>query len=124
MLVASATLGSATLLLGQLAWRPQTAGLKTPPKGPSHLQSKGSVMNLEVLREFFGWCLMINLGIMVFSTVFLVLAGSWASNTHAKMFGLEATWIRQAYFTYLANYKIAVIVLNLVPWIALNLISG
>ena len=76
------------------------------------------------IQSFLGWCLVINVAILLFSTVFLSLIGDWASKTHAKMFHLDEAWVRQGYFTYLANYKIAVIVLNLVPWIALNLMGS
>lgn len=80
-------------------------------------------MAIETIHELFGWCLIINVGILFLSTVFLGLLGGWASKTHAKIFDLDETWIRQAYFSYLANYKIAVIVFNLVPWIALQLMT-
>jgi hypothetical protein len=81
-------------------------------------------MNIETLREFLNWCLAINVGIFILSTVNMLLIGGWASKIHAKMFDVDATWVRQAYFGYLANYKIAVIVLVLVPWIALHLMGS
>ena len=81
-------------------------------------------MNIEILREFLGWCLVINVAILFLSTLFLSLFHRRASKIHAKMFELDESWVRQAYFGYLANYKIAVIVLNLVPWIALNLMGS
>lgn len=81
-------------------------------------------MNIETLHNLLGWCLVINVGILFASTVSLSLLRGWASKTHAKMFDLDEVWIRQSYFTYLANFKIAVIMLNLAPWIALNLMNG
>jgi len=82
------------------------------------------MMNIETLRDLSGWCLVINGGILLVTTVSLCLLRGWASSTHAKMFGVDEAWIRQSYFTYLANFKIAVIMLNLAPWIALNLMNG
>ena len=78
-------------------------------------------MDIETLHELLGHCLAINVAILFLTTVFLGLLSGWASRVHAKMFDLDETWVRQGYFSYLANYKLAVIVLNLVPWIALNL---
>ena len=81
-------------------------------------------MDIYTLRELLGWCLLINIGILLFSTVFMGLLHRWASRLHANIFGLDELQVRQSYFSYLANYKIAVIVLNLVPWISLNLMGG
>jgi hypothetical protein len=81
-------------------------------------------MNIEMLREFLNWCLVINVGIFILSTVNLVFIGGWASKIQAKMFDVDATWVRQAYFSWLAHYKIAVIVLVLVPWLAVNLMGS
>ena len=78
-------------------------------------------MDIIQMSHFLGWCLLINCGILFVSTIVLVLGGSWASGMHAKMFQLDETRIRQNYFGYLANFKIAVIVFNLVPWIATKL---
>ena len=81
-------------------------------------------MDIEILNEFLGRCLVINVGVMLLSTIVLVLGGSWASRIHARMFGLDEAQIRLAYFNYLANYKIAVVMLNLAPWIATQLMKG
>jgi hypothetical protein len=95
-----------------------------PSTMPMRIPSKVTNMNIETLREFLNWCLAINVGIFILSTVNMKLIGGWASKIHAKMFDVDATWVRQAYFGYLANYKIAVLVLVVVPWIALHLMGS
>ncbi len=81
------------------------------------------MMNIETLRTFLGWSLVLNSVVLLLSTVVLVRLGDWTSRVHAKMFKVDEDWVRKSYFTYLANYKIAVIVLNLVPWVATFLMS-
>ena len=81
-------------------------------------------MNIETLREFLGLCTVINFGLLIVSSVLLMALRDWVTKIHSKMFDLDEAWVRQSYFTYLANFKIAVIVLNLVPWLALKLMSG
>ena len=81
-------------------------------------------MNIETLRDFFNWCVAINVGIFIVSTVNMVLIGGWASKIHAKMFDVDPTWVRQAYFIFLAHYKIVVIVFVVAPWIALHLMGS
>ena len=46
------------------------------------------------------------------------------SNIHSKMFGLDSKDVLKAYFHYLANYKIAIIIFNLVPYFALKLMGS
>jgi len=78
---------------------------------------------IEVARTFFGWCSVINIGLLAFSTIMLIAMRDFSSRLHAKMFGLDESDALRAYFAYLANYKIAVIVLNIVPWLALVLMG-
>ena len=81
-------------------------------------------MNIDTLREFLGWCTVINVGLMFFSWIMIMLLQGWASKLHAGMFNLDEASVRRAYFQYFANYKIAVIVLNLVPYLALAIMGG
>ena len=76
------------------------------------------------IQAFLGWCLVLNIGILLLSTVFLGVLGGWASKLHAQIFNIDETWVRQMYFSYLAIYKIMVIVFNLVPWIAVSLLGS
>jgi hypothetical protein len=80
--------------------------------------------SIETLTTFFGWCTVINFGLMAFGVVKLLLIQDWASRVHAKMFGLDEAPVRTAYFQFLANYKIAILVFNLAPYIALKIMSG
>lgn len=81
-------------------------------------------MNIETLREFFGRCTVINCGLLMFSFVKVMLVRDWASKTHAKMFGIDEASVRTAYLQFFAIYKIAIIVFNLVPYIALSLMGA
>ena len=80
--------------------------------------------SIETLTTFFGWCTVINLGLMAFEVVKLLLVRDWASGVHAKMFGLDEAPVRAAYFQYFTHYKIAILVFNLGPYIALKIMSG
>ena len=81
-------------------------------------------MNIETIREFLGWCTVINFGLITFGLVKLLLIRDWASGVHTKMFGLDEASVRGAYFQYFVNYKIAILVFNLGPYIALTIMSG
>lgn len=80
-------------------------------------------MNIEIITEFFGWCLVINTGLLVFTTVFLLIGQNWAAKIHSKMFNLKVEDLKRSYFNYVALYKLLLIVLNLVPYVALKLMN-
>lgn len=80
-------------------------------------------MTIVELTTFFGWMAAINIGLLLFSTTFLVFCKNFALNMHNKLFGLEKTEINKIYFQYIAHYKILTITFSLVPYIALKLMA-
>ena len=81
------------------------------------------MLELSTLTAFFGWCTIINALILLLTSVSLVLMRSTIAKTHGKIFELPEQELSRAYFQYLANYKIAIIILNLAPYLALRVIS-
>ena len=80
-------------------------------------------MNMETVREFLGWCAVINIGILLFTSILIMALGRAMSKFHAKLFGLDQADIMRAYFQYIANLKIAVIIFALVPYVALSIMD-
>lgn len=78
---------------------------------------------IDTIREFLGWCSVINIGILMFSSILIIAIRGFVSQTHAKLFDLDEGSVRLAYFHYLGQYKIAIIVFNIVPYFTL-LIMG
>lgn len=79
--------------------------------------------SVQTLTTFFGWCSLITVGILFLSSVALLLMRGFLTGLHSKMFGLSQEYLARAYFQYLAQFKIAVIVFNLAPYIALRLMT-
>lgn len=78
---------------------------------------------LDTITEFIGWCSVINIGMLMLTSILVLLLRTRMSQIHGKMFGMSTTDVSKAYFQYLAQYKITVIVLNLVPYIALKIMA-
>ncbi len=76
-------------------------------------------MTIEQMTHFFGWCLLINSVVLLITTVGFKLARKKVVDIHSQMFGVESSELSKIYFKYLANYKLLVIVFNLVPFITL-----
>ncbi|SMO74860.1 DUF6868 family protein [Ruegeria faecimaris] len=78
-------------------------------------------MTQELLTSVFGWMAVINLAVLLFSTLMVVLMQDWAAGIHSRMFQMDRADVKRAYFRYLANYKILVLIFSIVPWLALKL---
>ena len=79
--------------------------------------------SLETVTAFFGWMTVINFVLLAVSTIALIAMRGFISRVHAKMFGLNPEDVSRDYVRYLAQYKIAIIVFSMVPYIALKLMS-
>jgi hypothetical protein len=81
------------------------------------------MMTMETLRVFFAWMCAINLALLLLTTVMIVAMRGTVTKIHASMFGLDEKDLGRAYFQYVAQYKIAVIVFAIVPYIALRIMA-
>ena len=79
--------------------------------------------SLEAVTAFFGWTTVINFVLLFVSSIMVITTRGAISRIHGKMFGLEAVDLSRAYFQYLAQYKTAIIVFSLTPYIALKLMA-
>ena len=79
--------------------------------------------DINTLTEFLGWCSIINVSVLFLSTIALAVARKPVSGIHSKIFGVSESDLPLTYMQYLGNYKIAIIVLNIVPYIALKITS-
>ncbi len=65
---------------------------------------------------------MIHLGILVLSSMLLLLFRGLVTRVHARLFGLSEEEVTRAYFHHLAHYKIAIFLFAVVPYLALRLV--
>lgn len=80
-------------------------------------------MDLETLRAFFGWCTIINGGLLTFSSLLLMFAGDLVFKLHARWFPMPRENFNGAIYHAIGFWKILVISFNLVPWVALVLLT-
>ena len=79
--------------------------------------------SLETLTTFLGWCTVINIGVLLVASIFVTLMRGPVAKMHSKMYGLDDAELSRQYFQYLAQYKIAIYILNLVPYVALKIMG-
>jgi hypothetical protein len=80
-------------------------------------------MTTETLTALLGWTSVINIALLMVSTISLISMRGFITKVHAKLFGMDEKDLGRAYFQYLAQYKIAIIVLNIAPYLALRIIA-
>ena len=80
-------------------------------------------MDISMLKEFFMRCTVINFGLLLFSAVMCVSCKGLIQRVHGKMFSLTPEQINAFIYGYLGVFKIVFIVFNLVPWIALVIMT-
>lgn len=80
-------------------------------------------MDIHTLQTFFGYCTVLNFGMLVFAGIILAVAGDLIHPIHKAMFGIPRDEFNVAVYRWLGSYKIAVLVLCLAPWIALEIMA-
>jgi hypothetical protein len=80
-------------------------------------------MTIEQLTVFLGWATVINMGILLLAFFALVTMKNTIMPIHQKMLGMSETDLSKAYFQYMAQYKILIIVFNLAPYLSLRVMG-
>lgn len=80
-------------------------------------------MDITALRAFFLWCTIINGGLLIFSSFFCAFLGDLSYKMSSKFFPMPRQTFEIILFSFIAAYKLFVIAFNLVPYIALLIIS-
>ncbi len=81
------------------------------------------MFTIETLTSFLGWCSIINMSMLTLVAIILVFLKDWVAGIHGRMFELSENELARAYFEYLAQFKIVVLVFNVVPYVALKIMA-
>jgi hypothetical protein len=80
-------------------------------------------MTIEVVRRTLLWCTVINYGILLVWFLVFILAHDWIYNLHGIWFRLSVEQFDMLHYAGMSVYKIGIIMLNLVPYIALHIVK-
>ncbi len=80
-------------------------------------------MSVEMLREFLGWCAVINYGILLVWSLVFMFAHDWMHRFHGHWFRLSVEQFDTLHYAAMAMYKIGIFLFNLVPYVALLIVS-
>lgn len=81
-------------------------------------------MELETLSRFFLWCTIINFAVLLLWFLLFSLAHDWVHRLHGRWFRLSVEQFDAIHYAGIAAYKIGILLFNLVPYVALRIISA
>ncbi|MHC4113857.1 MAG: DUF6868 family protein [Planctomycetota bacterium] len=79
-------------------------------------------MDIQTLTTFFMWCTILNVALLVFSSLICICAGDWAYRMHSKLFSIPRETVNVVMYSFIGLYKILVLVFSLIPYIALLIV--
>ncbi len=80
-------------------------------------------MTSDQIKHFLLWCVGLNYAVLFLWSGVFVFARDWMYRLHGRWFKLPVETFDALHYAGLAAYKIGIISLNLVPLIALYLVS-
>ncbi len=80
-------------------------------------------MTMDTVRGALLWCAVINYGILLLWFLVFVLAHDGLHRLHSRWFRLSAEHFDALHYAGMSVYKIGILLLNLVPYIALRLVG-
>lgn len=80
-------------------------------------------MTLNMIRELLGWCCVINIGLLLWWFLVILIAHDWIYKIHGKWFKISKETFYAIHYTGIAFFKISIFILNIVPYIALSIVS-
>jgi hypothetical protein len=78
-------------------------------------------MTIETVRKTLLWCAIINYGILLVWFIAFVLAHDWMHTFHGRWFRLTIEQFDLVHYAGMAIFKIGILLLNLVPFVALQI---
>lgn len=80
-------------------------------------------MNPRLLSEFLLWSTILNYLVLLIWFAAFSLAHEWMFKLHGRWFHLTAAQFDALHYGAMAAYKVGILLLNLVPLIALNIVA-
>ena len=79
-------------------------------------------MSIAIARDVLLWCAVINYGVLLVWFLFFLLAHDWMYRLHGRWFHLSVEQFDALHYAGMALFKIGILLLNLVPYVALHLV--
>ena len=82
------------------------------------------MMSIIEITSFFGWCTVVNFALYTITVSVLLLFKASIKNIHSKLTGVATDKLDVLYFNYLGQFKLAILIFSLTPYLALKLMGA
>ena len=80
-------------------------------------------MTIETLTKFFLWCTILNGGIYLLWTVFLIFAPDFVYRMQSRLFPIPRESYNVVIYSFLGLFKIIFVAFSLVPYVSLLIVG-
>ena len=80
-------------------------------------------MSIEMVRDAFLWCAVINYGVLLIWFLFFIMGRDFMHRLHGRWFQLSRQQFDIIHYAGMAIFKLGIILLNLVPYVALRIVG-
>jgi len=81
-------------------------------------------MTIDQIRDFFLWCSIINIGVLLCWFVMLLAAHDWVYRVHSRWFPMPKERFDTIHYSGMGLFKLIIFVFNVVPYLALLIVCG
>jgi len=81
-------------------------------------------MDIEILSQFFLWCLVINYTVLLLWFIFVMAASEWTFRIHTKIYHITREQFNLIHYCGMGLYKFLIFIFALVPYISLKIIDS
>jgi hypothetical protein len=80
-------------------------------------------MTVELLRDFLGWCSIINMALLLFWALWMMLARDFVYRVHGRWFPLSTEKLDATHYAGMLFFKMCIFLFNIVPYLALRIVA-
>ncbi|HCU89308.1 MAG TPA: hypothetical protein DGR97_05175 [Gammaproteobacteria bacterium] len=80
-------------------------------------------MAIELVQEILGWCLLINVVLLLIWFLFIVFANDWMFRIHTRWFKLSSENFDAIHYAGIGLFEMGIVMFNVVPYLALRIAS-
>ena len=81
------------------------------------------MLDLATVTSFLGLCAAINIAVLICAAFIVMVFNSQIKVIHSRLMATNTTGLNMLYFNFLANYKVLILMFNLVPYFALRMLA-
>jgi len=79
--------------------------------------------SIDTLATFLGWCIVINVGVIMLALLVSYFFHEGIGKIHSRIFGVSKKEAKATFFRVFQQYRLAIGVLNVVPYIVLKIMG-